>query len=419
MDKEFNIECICGYIIHFSEKDRGTTQECQFCSADVLLDPDTPINPPESPDTPLNLQTSTPPKKTYSSPFEDEDEPEVHSSLPIATHQTPYKKPDEPTVANDSYAAVVSAFDDPDAPDEEGISDKPDPDLLRSYEDPEHSNRYQKLDETQKCPRCGNPFRGNWDKQTINGEDICYICSNQATEGQPERKAITKFTATDHLEEGPKQYASLNRDAETVKGHAGGVEKFWLFNPESNEFRTMLYVLAFGTILITLFFVFTTDMDMSDQASQPVAQSTQDAPTAPLPFWARSIIAVWEIFCAIFSLLGTIYILLRLSDRMPHDEWRRDLTLITIAVSPLIIGDILIQSIYVFLDTDKLSQIAALISTKIIFIASVLITLFTLTNMLDFRIRDFFSLIFLNLFVAFLLSLLSLFVYAWIAHFAL
>ena len=63
----------------------------------------------------------------------------------------------------------------------------PDASLIRSYEDPEHSNAYQDVQNAEACPKCGNPYRGDWDKQNINGEAMCYICSSQATEQIPER----------------------------------------------------------------------------------------------------------------------------------------------------------------------------------------------------------------------------------------
>ena len=428
MKKDFYIECGCGYKTYFTAIEIGTTQACFNCGASLDVDRPTEnqvLNTPTFNEEAFATPKRVAPPKTYSSPFEDEDDEDPDSTdLPMsASFASIGRYVETPELPLDpDYAQASDAFEDDDTVHPTTPTQlPPDPNLIRQYEGAEHTNRYQKVDDAATCPRCGNPYRGDWDKQTINGEEMCYICSNQATDGMPKRDHIKKFSGTDLLEEGPKQIAQLDRDIPMTDSHAGGIEKFWLFDPESDNFRTMLYVLSFGTIILTVFLVLFTDSitPPPSQADYTAAQAANPVQAPPLPILGRFILMIWKVFSVMGTLVGSVYLVLNLTDRMPHDKFSRDITLITLAVAPYIIGEIIIGAMVVAMGGDYLTESLGRAIAVFIRIAGALITIITLTNLLDFRIRDFFYMLIIDGFVAWLFTLAGLFVYAGIAQLVL
>jgi hypothetical protein len=428
MDKDFYIECGCGYQMYFTDKEIGATQSCFNCGFSLKVDsPNTTSD--NNPTANIEVKTKSSQPKTYSSPFEDDEEPDT-PVLPISSTFQP-KAMAEPDTANDDrtvYSNAASAFGDLDEEEEDveeaASSNQPDPSLIREYEGPEHSNRYRQVDETEKCPRCGNPFRGDWDKQSINGHEICYICSNQATKGMPERADTNKFNAAgvDYLEEGQKQIAGLEHDIKVEGTHAGGVEKFWLFDPESDQFRVMLYVLALSTIMITLYAVFFMDSGSSnpgDYSTVAYQAEVSGEASQPLPVWGKVLLVGWTIIEYFTTFVVTVFLILYLSERMPHDHFGMDIFTTILALSPFFISKILMSLVVYFIGSDPSAVTAMAAMIALLRIGGIVLTIMTLMNLLDFRIRDFFYMIIVDGIVGHIMSLIGALVYAGIAQVAL
>lgn len=419
MDKDFYIECGCGYQTYFTNKEIGSEQSCFNCGA--VLEVKAPNSVEDNnPTKDVEIKTKVAQPKSYSSPFEDDDEPDA-PVLPVSTTFQPQSLAKDDSADEDvrAFSNATSAFGDPDA-DEEVVStsDEPDPSLIREYEGPEHSNRYRQVKETETCPRCGNPFRGDWDKQSINGQEICYICSNQATEGMPERADTNKFNAgVDYLEEGPKQLAGLERDIPMDGTHAGGVEKFWLFDPESDQFRIMLYVLALGTILVTLFAVFFMDSGSSNPAQYQASSPQEELP--PLSFIGMVLWAGWTIIEYFATYVATVYLILYLTERFPHDHFGMDILTIVLALSPFFISRLLMYGMVLIMGDDPTTITFVAAFGALVRVGGIVLTIMTLMHLLDFRIRDFFYMIIADGFVGFFMSQVGLLIFGAIAQVAL
>lgn len=428
MPDGFYITCECGYELYIPEADVGTEQECINCGAELDTHPSAVSAEKESAKedvvAPLEVSSfvdsehSEYKNPTASSPFEDDGEPDAPAPLtpqPVAPATPPLQPKDPP-----DYAASI--FEDDSDEEEERLAavNRPDPSLIRTYHDPEHTAAYQGNTETETCPRCGNVYRGDWDKQQIGGKTICYICSNQAVDGIPERLKQKRPIAPNPVTQNQNWSASVN--TEIPEGPVE--EKFWLFDPESNEFRIMIYVLAFGMIILTLFLVVFTDMDMPSQSDQSIAEYESEAGTTidgeevvepELPGWATSIYWAWRVFIIFAGQFLSIYVVLMLTDRLPHGNIIKDF--VVVGYTMLLLG--IVTAIYfAFASTIGQTMMGPLLM-MIVNVVCLLPCIWIMINVLGFRIRDFLYLMFISGFVHSFLHLISLFFYAGLAKVAL
>ncbi|MFP6616382.1 MAG: hypothetical protein VCB26_08260, partial [Candidatus Hydrogenedentota bacterium] len=291
----FYITCGCGYELYIPEADVGTEQECINCGADLDTHPSAVSAEKDSakedivapPEVSSFVEAAHSPyaDPAVSGPFEDDDESEVPAPQSAASQTEPEEPPD--------YAASIFEDDSDKAEEDAQTENKPDPSKIRTYHDPEHTAAYQGSTETETCPRCGNVYRGEWDKQLIDGETICYICSNQATEGLPERLKQDRAVAPNPVTQGQNWSGSVT--AEIPEGPIE--EKFWLFSPESDEFRIMIYVLAFGMIFVTILLVIFGDFSPPTPSDQPIAELPIEAEAQPeMSAWATAVYWSWRLF---------------------------------------------------------------------------------------------------------------------------
>lgn len=408
MSEDGYITCECGYEIFLPKERAGRTIECLLCGAMI----DTSQNIP-GPRSVAEFDTSPPkpdridtPSET-ASPFEDDDAEERPSVSYSPIPQAAAEAPDEPQYN-------PSAFEDDDEEElDTNAPPAPDSSLIRSYEDPEHSNAYQDVQNAEACPKCGNPYRGDWDKQNINGEVMCYICSSQATESIPERILNKGAVAPDPVTAQKDWTGSVNAEIPT-----GPIEEtFWLWDPESDRFKNMVRWLAIGLLSITILAIFTTDYSPVPQApSSPGLVDEAQAEELPtLPRWAT--LSFW-IIVGVMGFLGqflSIYAVLYMTNRLPNGDFIGDVisigyamfwfTLVSIAffavagvVSPMMMGSILMM-------------LVAVVFGFILIVVAI--------NMLDFRIRDFFYLAIVTGPVYGFISYPAAFIYAALAKIAL
>jgi hypothetical protein len=386
------ITCICGYELFVPVERQGRLLECLHCGAEI----DT------SPENIHGREVAAP----SDSPFEDGDTPTQRNT----------QRPMVPREPVSEFSASV--FEDENEVDEEEV-DRPDPALLRVYTDPEHSSAYLNVQNAEKCSRCGNPYRGEWDKQVEGDKTICYICSNQATEKIPNR-ILQRGAVAPNLDTARAWDTSLN----TQIPDGPIEEKFWLFDPESGPFRSMLYWMIAGLLLVTVASIIYSGLDAPSPSSSRSAGTVvvQDdgavgalmpkAGAEPeMPQWA--IVLVWLIIglSGFVAQFFTFYAVLLLTNRLPHGEWKRDVMIIgltEVAVTGIIVANL---TVGYFLSAFLTGILGYMMST--VFFG--FLWFITVINMLDFRIRDFFYFAVLSVPIYLLLSLFTSFIYAAIA----
>lgn len=397
MPEDRYITCECGYDIYVPEAKQGSVIECLLCGADN----DTAVRLPGE----RTLSDIPPPRKEApspsASPFEGDDDEPVASRPSIAEHQSDQEA--------SPYAA--SAFEDEDEEDIIDDSPKPDPALIRAYHDPEHSNAYQNVHNAETCPSCGNPFRGDWDKQNVNGKTLCYICSNQATEKIPDRIIQKETVKPNPITENRGWSDSVNVDIPT-----GPIEeKPWFRDPESKQFKRMVYWLSTGLIVVTLIAVFTTDYSGTPQAPTSIGAEDSTAPLPTLPQWAT--ITYWVLVgCMGFlSQFAGFYVLLALTDRLPNGDFVGDCISIGYCMFWLTIASALyfVTAYYI---APMIMGTVLMMGVSVIFGFTLIVLVI---NLLDFRIRDFFYLAMINGPVYALISIPASFLYTALAKIAL
>lgn len=419
MGNENYIACECGYDIFVSPHLRGKTIECPMCGNEV--DTNAPPPPVEEDADVTEPEEIVAPKEVLhfddtsrdewgagsGSPFEDNEGPD-----PVYAPQSPRSESDEPEVVEPTYSA--DAFVDEDDEDLEEDVNAPDPSLIRTYQGAEHTNAYQDVDESEKCPNCGNPFRGDWDKQQVGDQVICYICSNQATEKVPDR-ILNKVTVNEKSD-AEKSWA-FSPNATIPEGPIE--EKYWLFDPESDGFRKMVWTMALGLPIITLIVLNTEDFSPPRTSTNVDALQRQEAQgdvSEPgLPQWAT--VTYWLIV-GIMGYVGqfsSFYAVLYVTDRLPHGEFKRD---------ALVIGYTLLlltgMSVVYFGIGSYLSEFpAGFIFMFLIGALLALIMIKMVIDSLDFRIRDFLYLALISGPVHAFLALPASLIYAALAAIAL
>ncbi|MFP6581989.1 MAG: hypothetical protein VCD00_05465 [Candidatus Hydrogenedentota bacterium] len=411
MSNDGYITCECGYEMFLPKERIGRRVECIHCGAMI----DTSQNKP-GPRTVPEFDTSSPKSDRIetpslsSSPFEDGDEEDLrpsvsYSAIPKATPEIQDEPQYNPSAFEDDDEEEVDA-DAPPAPDAS---------LIRSYEDPEHSNAYQNVQNAETCPKCGNPYRGDWDKQNINGEAMCYICSSQATETIPDRILNKPTVAPDPVTAMKDWTGSVN--AEIPEGPMEEIP--WFRDPESKGFRHMIYWMAFSVIAVTVIAVITMGFEGPPTApSSPIVADPNASEQLPmLPQWATITYWIMVAGMRVAGLFLSFYLVLSLTNRLPSGDWKGDCITIGFCVFCLFIGSSAYFAVLYF--ASDIDPIASLLTIILATICGGFAAILIVMNTLDFRIRDFIYLAFLSGPVHGFMTLPATFIYAALANIAL
>jgi len=421
-----HIECACGYTVSIPASQLDSTEACINCGADLDKSQLRPQKPTPSASIPVPMPAKA---QIARNPFEDPDEedsfvpvaddtqepsafaqtpgrdvgppkdfegtesfvPSMHeaketpaASAPVK-ETNPFEDPNEPPNSfGDDSAALASEADVP-----KNYSDptpKTDPSKIRTFTDAEHKNAYRGVEKEEKCPRCGNVYRGDWDKRETVAGDMCFICSNQASDGVPLRLQTEEKKR--NAEDGVlTPMAELKKRRAEIEEEKPG----WI-DTDSPRFKMVIAMVGVFMILFTIYMVATDDFQtyserMAERQNGGSVEVTQEeVQSDDLPAWITAIIIGGRIFGAFLSSFLAIYLVLYTTNRLPNDDVIKDtivilfpMVLISMMYSVIWFGrlffdDPLMQTIFLGMFIGPLGMIAACM---------------ILMRFLDFRIRDF------------------------------
>ena len=353
MPEKLQITCVCGYENWVSPDHLGETIECMMCGADLAVDeasatghftaadagefgedepaPESPTNPPHrqpSPPDGVTLEERVEAQRRQRgrplSPFDadegEQEPPRPRESEPRAAVASPQPKPrvrnpfeaDEPEPEKPSGAGRFTLT--PQSSAKGGRSYSQIMDEVRPKERRDRNVTVQTISphdapSGEKCSQCGRELRGTWDRIETEKGVICYVCSNQAVHGVPERLKVEK----------PERRELSERDLIT-----GPVQELpiadepWYKDPESPEFKRVVWFLAVFTLLLGGYFFFFG----GDAQSPAVPDATEAADSSQVgrtPL-AGAMQQGWLILSFIISLFIAIYAALRIDNETPHGK---------------------------------------------------------------------------------------------------
>lgn len=219
------------------------------------------------------------------------------------------------------------------------------------------------------CARCGNPFRGDWDRQETQHGVYCYRCSNQATDGVPERLK--------HLAQAPPTGPLMPK-----------FEEEQLKFTEKPAFKRGLLIAGLLVVALAIYY--------SPMANAPVPASSRttisaDAEAIEMPTWVAVVWAVWRVLGIYLGLFLTLYIVLNSQNRLPHEVFWENLVYLSWV---LLLLTAVSAGIYAALWVLDGTTITGMLWERIIWrflIASLgaFAAIFILMRTLDFGIKDF------------------------------
>lgn len=435
MSEKIAVECDCGYTVYASETEIGSTIECMNCHAELEVTPPAPapVEPavaaaseiPAAPDTPTQEAPRAPtaPSSAPKSPFEDDEESEASpfaeesaasesipadSAAPSLSQSPPAQNPFQDDEPGDEEQAPSGPFTLEAAPESKDASfsdlmeaERP-KDSLRNDRVETESPLDKKTGET--CTECGRDIRGEWDRFALEEGVLCYICSNQATHGVPLRmqtgKGQRELTDDDYL---------LERKPPPEPEPAP-----WYLDAQSDIFKRVVLVLAFGTIGIALFVNFfdvgTPSPEALQQARLAATEAAQSEPEIVLPLWANIIIWSWRAFGAYLGLLITLYFVLDRDGSLPRDTVKTNVLHICLVLS-------IVAGIQVFSSLAYFYLMPIFVAGGFFYVLvwafSVFAQIMVVNGMLDLRLRDWmWAILFYFPLTQILLQSIGLFLYA-------
>jgi hypothetical protein len=287
MSEKLRITCVCGYENWVSPDRLGETVECMMCGADLAVDEATASGhfnaadagdfgddepAPESPTNPPHRQPAAPEGITLEervererrkrgrplSPFDaEEDEPppaRVTESRATTIPRPPKPRARNPFEADEPEPETREATGpftlEPQSGAAGGASYA---DRMEETRPKERRDRHVIIQTVspsdapsgERCIECGREIRGAWDRFETTKGVLCYVCSNQAVKGIPERPKVEKTERRELTERdlvtGPVQELPIEDEP-------------WYKDPESPEFKRVVWFLALFTLLLGAYF---------------------------------------------------------------------------------------------------------------------------------------------------------------------
>ena len=394
MPERYTLICTCGYTNLVDGSAFGTSIKCFNCGAKLKLDepsaapagptgdaaaPETDSDqaPPESPPVVHSPPGPGPAEGRSPSPFEEESE---RSKV---VQEQPEEPPPQPRVRS-PFEAEETEEEQPtrgpftleSAPESEDASFA----KLIEAERPKVGSQHviieteSSLDNKtgEKCPQCGREIRGDWDRFKTADGIICYICSNQATHGMPQRMQTEKgqrdLTGEDYLIE--KKPPPEPEPAP------------WYLDTQSEGFRRTLWGLAIGTLLFGVYIYLFDESQPPPGQVQTMGEVVADI--AQMPLWARGVLQAWSILTVFLSGLIAAYLVLKQFEYLPHDAFLRDMLYIGSIVFALTFMHFLLVAMGGFV--GQLPMFGAIMSI-LLPLARVLIAALALNMFLNMRIK--------------------------------
>ncbi len=369
MPERHALICTCGFTTFASRNDFGTSVACSNCGAELEVDES--LAAPEAAPAPEagHDQTlpETPEERTPQararSPFEDDDAEEQEPT------RGPFTLEPAPESADTSFANLIE-------------EERPKVGSQHVIIETESS-----LDKRtgEKCTKCGREIRGDWDRLETDDGVICYICSNQATHGMPQRlqtpKGQRELTGDDYL-------------IESKEAPPESEPEPWYLDPQSEGFRSTVWSLAVGTLLFGVY-IYLFDKSQPPPGQIPTMGEVFEDITQ-MPLWARGVLQAWGILSVFLAGLAAAYLVLKWFEYLPHDAFFRDMLYIGTIVLALTCMHVLLTTLGRFVgQIPMFGDIMSLLLP----LARVAIAALVLNIFLDMRIKH----LLLSFFLYFLL----------------
>jgi hypothetical protein len=190
------------------------------------------------------------------------------------------------------------------------------------------SQRDGLTDET--CSQCGRELRGEWDRMETAAGVLCYLCSNQATDGLPER------LKTQYLANSGVRRRNLQRSGTDLV-----LPPSWR-NSRWRDLQTLAFKGA-AVILVCMVFsmaVYYTFFDTGSPAeataadSAPAILSPNDLRDLPTGMWV--VARGWMIVSVILPVFVTLYLVLLLNGSFPNKGFLGNIGFVAWTCSPVL-----------------------------------------------------------------------------------
>lgn len=297
-------DCACGYEKHV----RGTTRGeivCDLCGGDI--DESMLRKAPEAAPAPSSDSGTSPPVSAVPShvrsAFEDPGAPDTREPEPEVRPASPLEERTISPVA-DGARLGSKAVEPP----------------LASFDELERVAAPPPAPGTA-CVRCNRPFKGDWDR--VDAEDglICYNCSNLATAGTPERLQVQEVAVQPYPARPEKRAVAVAQEGPTFIG----------LNTQSKFFQGALWTAAIATIGLSIYLA-TTGAGAPPPSSSDGGTATTDV---VVPEGFGFLFRIWPIVQVYIAGFIALYLVLRTTEQLPHDNVVRDVLFLGLLIGGL------------------------------------------------------------------------------------
>ena len=172
------------------------------------------------------------------------------------------------------------------------------------------------------CTRCNRPFKGDWDR--VEGAEgvICYNCSNMASVGTPERLQEQEASARPF---------PVRPEARAVRAEKTGGPTFLGLDTQNRYFQGALWLAAIATIVLSVYLVST-----GTDAPPPSSSEAGTAATEVIvPEGFELVYRIWPLVQVYLAGFIALYLVLRTTGQLPHDNVFRDVVFLGLLVAGL------------------------------------------------------------------------------------
>ena len=280
-------DCACGYEKHVQGTTRGEIV-CDLCGAE--LD-----------ETMLRKVSETGPAPTSSASSTSDPPKSAVPSRVRAAFEEPEAPPTSPA---ESRASIPLAAKPP----------------LSSFDELEPVATPPAAPGTA-CARCNRPFKGDWDRVEVAEGVICYNCSNLASAETPERLQAQEASARPF---------PVRPEARAVQVKKTGGPTFLGLDTQSRYFQAALWVAAIATIALSVYLMAT-----DTGAPPPSSEDGTAAIDVVVPEGFELLFRIWPIVQVYLAGFIAIYLVLRTTGQLPHDDLARDVVFLGLLVAGL------------------------------------------------------------------------------------